>query len=75
MLCDLEIRDGSDIDIDFDMEPWSKAALVTPRHAMREQWNEVAVWRHCQKSSHQLFICKAEDMVRPDRGQALRIAK
>ena len=29
--------------IDFSSLPWSEAALVTPRHAMRTQWNDAAI--------------------------------
>ena len=29
--------------IDFSSLPWSEAALVTPRHAIRTQWNDAAI--------------------------------
>ncbi|OCH94196.1 hypothetical protein OBBRIDRAFT_810692 [Obba rivulosa] len=42
--------------VDFDDEPWNEACLVTPRHAIHEQWNAAAVRKWCQKSEEQLFI-------------------
>ncbi|KZT22832.1 hypothetical protein NEOLEDRAFT_1035141, partial [Neolentinus lepideus HHB14362 ss-1] len=45
----------------FGIEPWSTAALVTPRHAVREAWNQAAVEKHCRNMQRQLFICPAED--------------
>ncbi|KAJ7937536.1 hypothetical protein B0H13DRAFT_2226473 [Mycena leptocephala] len=36
-------------------------ALVTPRHAVRTQWNDEAVRKMCQAAGRQLFICQAND--------------
>ena len=49
---------GSQAD-DFNQEPWSNASLVTPRHAVRMQWNGQST----RKSGNQLFICPAEDSI------------
>ena len=43
---------------------WSNLCLVTPRHAVRTEWNKSAVEKHCRQSKQQLFICKAEDTIR-----------
>jgi PIF1-like helicase len=48
---------------DFTCTPWNNAALVTPRHAVRKQWNEAAVRKHCRETSQCLFICPAEDRI------------
>ena len=49
---------------DFTSTPWQDAALVTPCHKVRIQWNELAVRKHCQMTGHQLFICYSEDTIR-----------
>ena len=58
---------------------WRSAPLVTPRHAVREQWNSVAVRKECKRSGRTLYVIQAEDTVRgravtlPERlGLALR---
>ncbi|KIM58155.1 hypothetical protein SCLCIDRAFT_128970 [Scleroderma citrinum Foug A] len=28
------------------------------------RWNELAAWRHCQKTGNQLFICNVEDTIK-----------
>ena len=48
---------------DFTRSPWNNAALVTPRHAVRNQWNEAAVRKHCRETGQRLFICPAEDCI------------
>ena len=50
-------------DVDMSKAPWNEAVLVTPRHAVRNQWNEVAVLEHCSKTGSQLFISPAEDTI------------
>ena len=32
------------------------ALLVTPRHGVREEWNNAAISKHCRKTGHQLLI-------------------
>ncbi|KAJ6622669.1 hypothetical protein B0H10DRAFT_2340322 [Mycena sp. CBHHK59/15] len=54
-------RSGSTDGINFERVPWSEASLVTPRHAVRTQWNDEAVRKKCQDSQRQLYICPAQD--------------
>ena len=49
---------------DFSSKPWNDAPLVTPRHAVRTQWNEAAIRKHCQETEGRLFICPAEDRIK-----------
>lgn len=35
---------------------------MTPRHAVRLQWNSAAIRKHCGKSRRRLYICPAQDM-------------
>ncbi|PSS19942.1 hypothetical protein PHLCEN_2v3115 [Hermanssonia centrifuga] len=51
-------------EVDFGSAPWQDASLVTPRHAVRNLWNEHAARKWCAKSENQLFICYAEDRIR-----------
>jgi len=64
MLQNLIIDQGDSPLIDFDAEPWCNAGLVTPRHAVREKWNEFAVRKWCRTSREQLFVCTARDEIR-----------
>ena len=47
----------------FDTEPWNDTSLVTPRHAVRMQWNDTSVRKHCRDKKTKLFICTAEDHI------------
>ena len=49
--------------VDFKSEPWSSAPLITPRHAVRQTWNESAARKACRESGNQLFVCTAEDTI------------
>lgn len=49
---------------DFSMAPWNGAVLITPRHAVRKEWNRASVRRHCKESRETLFICEAEDRIK-----------
>ena len=57
---------------DFSSEPWNTASLVTPRHAVRTQWNEAAIRKHCYDTKQRLFICPAEDRI---NGRQLTLAE
>ena len=57
---------------DFSSEPWNTASLVTPRHAVRTQWNDAAVRKHCCDAKKRLFICPAEDRI---NGRQLTLAE
>ncbi len=49
--------------VDFSSPPWDDAHLVTPRHAVRIQWNAISVQKHCERNSVQLFHSFAEDSI------------
>lgn len=49
---------------DFKQFPWnSDAVLITPRHAVRNQWNIAKTKAYCQQTQQQLFICPAYDSI------------
>jgi len=49
---------------DFTCAPWDEAILVTPRHSVRNLWNEHALAKHCMKTGNQHYIVPAEDTSR-----------
>ena len=49
---------------DFSKAPWDQAILVTPRHSVRNLWNEHAIAKHCIKTGNQRYIVPAEDSSR-----------
>lgn len=51
---------------------WRDVALVTPRHAVRNEWNGEAIRKHCRESGRRLFICPAEDTI---HGKPLNLAE
>lgn len=59
----------------FDEEPWSGAALVTPRHGVRRQWNDQAVRKHCAKKGVRRYTCTAEDTVKERSYRTANIAE
>ncbi len=40
---------------------WKGGVLVTSQHAVWIQWNELALWQHCQASGTMLYHFPAED--------------
>ena len=48
---------------DYNAPPWNAAKLVTPRHAVRLQWNSAAIRKYCSKSHRRLYICPAQDII------------
>jgi PIF1-like helicase len=50
--------------VDYNSPPWSDAPLVTPRHAVRTEWNSKAIRKWCRESKERLYICRAEDTCR-----------
>jgi hypothetical protein len=48
---------------DYNAEPWKNARLVTPRHAVRTQWNSAAIRKHCKETHHRLYVCSTEDII------------
>jgi hypothetical protein len=63
MLRFLIIKKDSPNMVDFNIEPWNGASLVTPRHAVRTLWNAAAIRKHCKDLQQQLFVCPADDTV------------
>ena len=53
---------------DFSKAPWDQAILVTPRHSVRNLWNEHAIAKHCIKTGNQRYIVPAEDNSRDGTG-------
>ncbi|KAF8313899.1 uncharacterized protein EI90DRAFT_480886 [Cantharellus anzutake] len=44
-----------------EVHPWREALLVTPRHAIRTQWNELALQLHCRRAGSVFYQFHAED--------------
>ncbi|KAF8337428.1 uncharacterized protein EI90DRAFT_3042945 [Cantharellus anzutake] len=44
--------------------PWCEAVLVTACHAVRTQWNELALRLHCRRTGTVLYRFRAEDTTR-----------
>lgn len=61
MLKSLIIGKGTYGEVDFAISPWKDAALITPRHAVRMQWNQAALRKMCRENGRLMFICTAED--------------
>ena len=64
MLRSLIIGKGEAPTIDFSSLPWNEAALVTPRHAVRTQWNDAAIRKMCREKGRQIFKCTAHDTIK-----------
>ncbi|KIJ66821.1 hypothetical protein HYDPIDRAFT_64369, partial [Hydnomerulius pinastri MD-312] len=60
MLRTLTVTNSNCPKTDFSTEPWSDAALVTPRHAVRRLWNEAALQKRGQQAERVVFQCVAE---------------
>ncbi|KAJ7805180.1 hypothetical protein B0H14DRAFT_2611557 [Mycena olivaceomarginata] len=58
--------------VDFGIAPWNNVSLVTPRHAVRTQWNEASVRKMCRETGTRLFVCSADDT---HKGQSLNLAQ
>ncbi|THG93156.1 hypothetical protein EW026_g8002 [Hermanssonia centrifuga] len=59
---------------DFTQAPWDTVSLVTPRHAVRNLWNENAAREFCAKTKAQLFVCAAEDSVHTGRNRSKEVS-
>lgn len=53
----------------FSEDPWSSAILVTPRHGVRNPWNDAAIERHCASTGNVLYTFDAEDTVGKERNE------
>jgi hypothetical protein len=60
---------------DFSKAPWDQAILVTPRHSIRQAWNEHAIAKHCAKTGNQHFVAYAEDTSRDGKEDLTMEAK
>lgn len=63
MLRELVLTNPSAVLPNFAVPPWSDACLVTPRHAVRQQWNEAALRKHARLTGGTVLLCKAHDTV------------
>lgn len=54
---------------DFTRPPWSNAALITPRHGVREEWNKQEIRRVCASKGAVLFVSPSEDYFQDDKSQ------
>ena len=53
---------------DFSKAPWDEAILITPRHSIRNLWNDHALAKHCMKTRSQCYVVPAEDTLRGGGG-------
>ena len=53
--------------VDMLAKEWKDACLVTPRHSVREHWNEASLRQWCATNSHQILVCTAEDTLSAKR--------
>ncbi|KAJ3735203.1 hypothetical protein DFJ43DRAFT_1058664 [Lentinula guzmanii] len=63
MLHTLVLGDPTCLPTDFSKSPWNEVSLVTPRHAVREQWNNEALRKHCKTTGRRLYVCTASNAV------------
>ncbi|KAI4527074.1 hypothetical protein K523DRAFT_216189, partial [Schizophyllum commune Tattone D] len=54
------LRYGQNTPDDRDMLDDMTPYLITPRHAVRRQWNEAALRQHCASKKERIFICMVE---------------
>ncbi|KAF9021557.1 hypothetical protein BDZ89DRAFT_936211, partial [Hymenopellis radicata] len=59
MLKDFMISDGKGPD--YTEDAWRDMCLVTPRHAVRTEWNQEAIRKHCKDNGQRLYVSHAED--------------
>ncbi|KIK25555.1 hypothetical protein PISMIDRAFT_96710, partial [Pisolithus microcarpus 441] len=64
MLRQLVLTNPSAPPLDFTVPPWADACLVTPRHAVRRQWNDAALRKHARHIGGVVFVCTAEDTIK-----------
>ena len=50
--------------IDASSPTWAEVSLITPRHAVRTQWNQAALRKACSESVQRLLVCHAEDTIK-----------
>ncbi|KAG2085335.1 uncharacterized protein F5147DRAFT_589076, partial [Suillus discolor] len=47
----------------FSIPPWNDAVLITPRHAVRKQWNAAMGQEFCRRTDRQLLVSAAYDTI------------
>lgn len=57
----LDLTNPECIGSDISKAPWDDAILVTPRHSVRNLWNEHAIIKHCVRSGSRRYLVPAED--------------
>jgi len=72
MLHTLVLTNPDSILTDFDSAPWNDTCLVTPRHAVRRLWNEMALQKHGRVAEKVILVCQAEDTI---KGQPLTLSE
>ena len=58
--------------MDFNKPPWNNHVLITPRHAVRRQWNSHMTRKACEGNGAQLFVCRAFDTI---QGRSLTLSE
>lgn len=48
---------------DFTKAPWCEVTLITPRNAVKDQWNSAALEQHSRMSGHRKYIVSSEDTI------------
>ena len=61
MLRSLIIGKSGGMSTSFEDDEWNTVALVTPRHAVRKQWNAAMLYRTSRITHQRIFVCTAED--------------
>ena len=59
-------HDDTKDNIDFTLDPWMSAPLITSRHNVRKKWNSIALRKWCKLSGHQLLVCNAKNTIAND---------
>jgi hypothetical protein len=64
MLRSLIVRRQAGMSTNFHIDPWRDAVLVTPRHAVRNQWNHYSLRKMCQAQQRPLIVCPSSDSIK-----------
>jgi hypothetical protein len=64
MLKSLVLGHASCPTTNFSDAHWTSSVLITPRHAVRNQWNDLATTKHSIVTGHKIFVCNADDSIK-----------
>jgi hypothetical protein len=64
MLRSLILSKKDEPSLDFSSDPWREAPLITPRHAVRCQWNDAGLRKMCRENGRQILVCIADDSIK-----------